>query len=172
MDQQNLEISLKKFRDYVIQQSRSNLTKQKINASKSLYNSLKGDYDASKNEFDVSFKMAYYGQFIDWGVSGKKKKYSTPFSFKQKMPPPKALDKWIVRRGIAPRDKQGRFLTRKQTQFLVARGIFRNGIKPTLFFTKPYMDALKRLPNDVVKAFGLDIDKEINNILNAMNNGI
>ena len=121
--------------------------------------------------FDVTFEMAYYGQFIDWGVSGVKRKYNTPFKFTNKMPPPNKLDKWIVKRGIAPRDKQGRFLTRKQIQFLIARGIYKNGIKPSLFFTKPYIQALKRLPDTVVKHYGMDIDNYINNILNNMSNG-
>ena len=171
MESHELEISLKAFRDYVIQQAKSNLSKQKKNASKTLYNSLKGKYNAKSNVFDVTFEMAYYGQFIDWGVSGVKKKYNTPFSYKSKMPPPNKLDKWIVKRGIAPRDKQGRFLTRKQIQFLIARGIYKNGIKPSLFFTKPYTQALKRLPDTVVKQYGMDIDNYINNILNNMSNG-
>lgn len=171
MDTPELEISLKQFRDYVIQQSRSNLSKLKKNASKTLYGSLKGSYNAKSNVFDVTFQMAYYGQFIDWGVSGTKKKYNTPYSYKSKMPPPNKLDKWIVRKGIAPRDKKGKFLTRKQVQFLIARGIYRNGIKPSLFFTKPYMAGLKRLPADLVKHYGMDIDQYMENILNSMSNG-
>lgn len=170
METENLEISLKAFRDYVIQQSKSNLSKQKKNASKSLYNSIKGTYSVTQNKFDVTFKMAYYGQFIDQGVSGKKKKYNTPFSYKQKMPPMKALDKWIVRKGIAPRDKKGKFLTRKQTQFLIARGIYRNGIKPSMFFTKPYQQGLKRFNNELQKNYGMDIDKFLEKLLNNMNN--
>jgi hypothetical protein len=170
MELENLEISLKAFRDYVIQQSRSNLSKQKKNASKNLYSSLKGNYKATSKTFDVTFNMAYYGQFIDQGVSGKKKKYNTPFSYKSKMPPMKALDKWIVRRGIAPRDKKGKFLTRKQTQFVIARGIYNNGIKPSLFFTKPYANGLKRLNNDLVEKFGMDIDKFLENVLNRIDN--
>jgi hypothetical protein len=171
METENLEIALKDFRDYVIKQSRANLSRLKKNSSKTLYQSLKGNYKASSKEFDVMFEMAYYGQFIDWGVSGKKVKYNTPFSYKSKMPPPNKLDKWIVRKGIAPRDKKGKFLTRKQTQFLIARGIYRNGIKPSLFFTKPYMDGLKRLPNELVKHYGMDIDEYLNTILNKLSNG-
>lgn len=48
-----------------------------------------------------------------------------------KMPPPNKLDKWIVAKGIAPRDKKGKLLPRKSLQFLIARGIQKNGIKPT-----------------------------------------
>ena len=85
MENDELEISLKAFRDYVIQQAKSNLSKQKKNASKTLYNSLKGKYNAKSTVFDVTFEMAYYGQFIDWGVSGVKRKCNTPFKFTNKM---------------------------------------------------------------------------------------
>jgi hypothetical protein len=102
--------------------------------------------------------MEYYGNFIDKGVSGKEKKYNTPYSYKSKMPPPSALDKWIVRKGIAPRDAKGRFITRKSLQFLIARGIYKNGIAPSLFLTKPFEAAMRRLPQDVVTAYGIDIE--------------
>ena len=37
---------------------------------------------------------------LDRGVSGRKRKYDTPYSYKDKMPPPKSLDQWVVRKGI------------------------------------------------------------------------
>jgi hypothetical protein len=74
------------------------------------------------------------------------------------MPPPSALDQWIVKKGIAPRDAKGRFITRKSLQFLIARGIYKNGIAPSLFLTKPFEAAMRRLPQDVVTAYGIDIE--------------
>ena len=53
------------------------------------------------------------------------------------------LDKWIVRKGIAPRDKQGKFLSRKSISFLIARSIFKKGIQGLSFFQKPLMLGLK-----------------------------
>lgn len=156
-----LEEALEKFRAYVIQQSRSNLSKMRKNSSKNLYNSLKGKVNIKKDEYSVNFEMNYYGAFQDEGVSGKKKKYNTRFSYKSKMPPASKLDKWIVRKGIAPRDKKGKFISRKSLQFLIARGIYKNGIKPSLFFTKPYNDGLKRLPVEVQNAYGEDVEKYV-----------
>jgi hypothetical protein len=72
--------------------------------------------------------MEDYGQFQDKGVSGKKKKYNTPFTYRDKMPPSKALDKWSVRKGLAPRDKDGKFISRKSLNYLIARSIYINGI--------------------------------------------
>jgi hypothetical protein len=156
-----LEEALEKFRAYVIKQSRSNLSKMRKNSSKNLYNSLKGTVNIKQDEYQVNFEMNYYGAFQDEGVSGKKKKYNTPFSYKSKMPPASKLDKWIVRKGIAPRDKKGKFIDRKSLQFLIARGIYKNGIKPSLFFTKPYNDGLKRLPVEIQNAYGEDVEKYV-----------
>jgi len=161
MEAPTLEEALDKFKSYVIQQSRSNLSRLRKNSSKNLYNSLKGEVINKDELHQVVFNMNYYGEFQDQGVSGKKKKYNTPYSYKSKMPPPSKLDKWIVRKGIAPRDKNGKFISRKSLQFLIARGIFKNGIKPSLFFTKPYNDGLKRLPAEVQNAYGTDVEKYV-----------
>ena len=149
---------LNKFAKYVIQQSRSNLTKNKKNSSKSLYNSLDFKYKAVNGGIGIQFLMDEYGLYQDKGVSGKKKKYNTPFSYKDKMPPSSALDKWSVRKGIAPRDKSGKFIPRKSINFLIARSIYNKGIKPSLFFTKPFEKAYKDLPKDLVKGFINDIE--------------
>ena len=157
MEQTEVQKTLDTFKNYVIQQSRSNLTKLKKNSSKKLYNSIKGTAKAMPNSFSLEFSMEDYGYYQDKGVSGVIKKYDTPYSYKSKMPPPSKLDKWIVRKGIAPRDKQGRLISRKSLQFLIARAIFKNGIKPSLFFTKPFEQAFKKLPNELVTSYGLDV---------------
>ena len=74
------------------------------------------------------------------------------------MPPPSKLDKWTVKKGIAPRDEKGRFLSRKSLQFAIARSIFYNGIRPSLFFTKPFLKYSKELPNELEQAFALDAE--------------
>jgi hypothetical protein len=72
------------------------------------------------------------------------------------MPPTSKLDKWVVRRGIAPRDDKGRFLPRKSVLFMIARGIYFNGIKPSLFLTKPYEQMRKDLPFQLAVGFTED----------------
>jgi hypothetical protein len=108
--------------------------------------------------------------FQDAGVSGKKKKYNTPYSYKSKMPPPKAFDKWIVRKGLSPRDSSGKFKSRKGLSFAIARGVFMNGIKPSLFFTKPFEAAYKRLPEELVEKYGLDAIKLFNQQIDQIQN--
>lgn len=165
---------LNDFAKYVIQQSRSNLTKGDKNVNKNLYNSLDKEIEVGANSFRLAFLMEDYGKFQDKGVSGIEQKYNTPFSYKSKggkrglkgMPPPKAFDKWNIKRGLAPRDEKGKFLSRKQTNFLVALKIFKKGIKPSLFFTKPFEKAFERLPDELVEAYGLDVEQFLQYTIN------
>jgi len=162
----NVKEELNRFAKYVISQSRANLTRGKKNSSKDLYNSLDSEVKVSKNSFELSFLMEDYGVFQDKGVSGVKKKYNTPYSYTSKMPPPSKMDKWIVKKGIAPRDKSGKFISRKSLQFMIARSIFNNGIKPSLFFTKPFEKAFKGLSKDLVEAYKLDVEQLMKNTIN------
>jgi hypothetical protein len=117
----------------------------------------------------MEFTMEDYGFYQDKGVSGIKKKYNTPYSYKSKMPPAKAFDKWIVRKGLAPRSSGGQFAKRKSLSFLIARSVFRNGIKPTMFFTKPFEAAYKNLPDDMVERFGLEVEQLFNQMVIKQN---
>ena len=147
------EDALNKYAKYVIQQSRTNLTKGKHNVNKALYNSLK--YNISKSS--VTFDMLEYGIFQDEGVKGKKSTYSqssnSPFSYKNKMPPSSAFDKWSIKKGIAPRDKEGKFIKRKSLNFLIARGIYNKGIRATMFFTKPFEAGLEKFGDSIVEGY-------------------
>jgi len=162
------EKELQKFVKYVIQQSRSNLTNLKKNSSKKLYNSIKGESKLFKNSFGVYFSMEDYGHYQDKGVNGvgpatkdkngnlKTVVRNGKYSYSNKMPPIKALDKWIVRKGIAPRNKKGQLISRTSLKYAIANSIYRNGIKPSLFFTKPFERAFNKLPSELVEKYGLD----------------
>tara|TARA_R110000796_G_scaffold154447_2_gene271141 strand:+ start:874 stop:1380 length:507 start_codon:yes stop_codon:yes gene_type:complete len=156
----NVQESLNKFAKYVVQQSRSNLTKNKKNVSKSLYDSIEYDLNVSPNRLLISFIMDEYGMFQDKGVSGKKKKYNTPYRYTNKMPPIKPLADWAKFKNIRLRNEKGQYGkgNYKTIGFLIARSIFNKGIKPSLFFTKPFEKAFERLPDELVKSFGLDLD--------------
>ena len=166
----NVQQELNRFAKYVIQQSRTNLTKGKKNSSKALYNSLDHKLNVSPNSFSLSFLMEDYGVFQDKGVSGIKKKYNTPYSYTNKMPPPSKMDKWIVRKGLKGiRGKDGKFISRKSLQFMIARSIYNNGIKPSLFFTKPFEKAFKNLDKDIIKAYQLDVEELLKFTTNGNN---
>ena len=154
--------ALNNFGKFVVQQARTRLTKSKKNVSKKLYNSLDYNINASNDSISVVFEMEDYGKFQDLGVSGKKTKYKTPYSYKSKMPPAKAFSQWVVRKGLdGVRDKKGRFINRKSMHFLIASSIYEHGIKPSMFFTKPFNQAFDKLPKELQEKFGIDIENII-----------
>lgn len=157
---ENVQKELNRFAKYVVTQSRSNLTRQKKNASKQLWQSIDYDLKVSKNSFQLEFLMEDYGIFQDKGVSGTEKKYNTPYKYTNKMPPPSKMDKWIVKRNLkGVRDKNGKFISRKSLQFMIARSIYKKGIKPSLFFTKTFEKAFKNINEDLIEAYKLDVQK-------------
>ncbi len=145
--------ALEKYAKYVIQQSRSNLTKKKNNASKQLYNSLEYKIQGDK----ISFLSEKYGEYLDKGVKGSKSTYpessASPFKYTTKQPPSSVFDKWSIRKGIAPRDKQGKFVSRQSLNFLIARSIKNKGIRATLFFTKPFERGLDLYGDEIVAGY-------------------
>tara|TARA_Y100000114_G_scaffold58520_1_gene53508 strand:+ start:1243 stop:1743 length:501 start_codon:yes stop_codon:yes gene_type:complete len=161
MELQETQKILNSFAKYVIQQSRSNLTKTNKNVSKKLYNSLDYKILSDSSGFILQFLMEEYGAYQDQGVSGIKKKYKTPFKYTTKRPPSSAFDKWTVRKGIAPREEGGRFTKRKGLNFIIAKSIFEQGIRPSLFFTKPFEKRFKTLPPELIAAFVNDAEKTI-----------
>ena len=175
----NVNDELNRFAKYVISQSRANLTRGKKNSSNKLYNSLDSNVKVSKNSFELTFLMEEYGVFQDKGVKGTKSNYlenkNSPFSYKSKggknglkgMPPPKAFDKWIVRKGLKGiRNNKGQFISRKSLQFMIARSVFEKGIKASMFFTKPFEKAFKNLPKELVDAYRLDVEQLIKTTVN------
>jgi len=175
----NVNDELNRFAKYVISQSRANLTRGKKNSSNKLYNSLDSNVKVSKNSFEITFLMEEYGVFQDKGVKGTKSNYlenkNSPFSYKSKggknglkgMPPPKAFDKWIVRKGLKGiRNKKGQFISRKSLQFMIAISVFEKGIKASMFFTKPFEKAFKNLPKELVDAYRLDVEQLIKTTVN------
>lgn len=162
LDTKNLQIGLDKFGDQVVADAKQNLIAKNKVASGKLLNSLKvKNVKATARSLEMSIDMAPYGAFIDKGVSGTKVKYNTPYSYTNKMPPPSALDSWIVKKGIAPRNDKGHFQTRKGLQFAIARSIFYNGIKPSHFLSDAVEKNFKLLPKIIVDSFELDIKNTV-----------
>jgi len=159
------QATLLRFRNYVIQQSRSNLTKNRKNDTKKLYNSLKGEVVTENNYSIVGFSMDLHGLFVDKGVKGSissAKAPNSPYSFKSKMPPVAVIAKWVKRRGLKGRDKEGKFIKDNTLAYLIARSIFQKGMKPSLFFTKPFEAGYKKyIDIDLLKSFGDDLDTMI-----------
>lgn len=164
---------LEQYKKYVIQQARTNLSKGRNNLSKTLYNSLKGEVVTDDNYAIVGFKMEFYGQFIDEGVkgafpnlvkNGKQKAPNSRFMFTNKKPPAGIIAEWAKKRGIRLRDEQGKFKkgSYKTLGFIIAKRIYAQGIKPTLFFTKPYEAGFKKyIVDQMPSQVAIDVDRII-----------
>ena len=176
----NLQTELQSFGKYVVQQSRSNLTKQKHNVSKDLYNSIHYKLEENNGNFDLAFIMDEYGTFLDKGVkganpslvdnkeTGKKgiqKGGNSPYSYKNKRPPMQPLADWAKKRNIRLRDEKGRFKkgNYRTIGFILQKSIFAQGIKPSLFFTKPFEVAFERYKKGIKKSFMQDLIDIIKN---------
>ena len=167
----SIEIALKKFVDVVVKQSKNALIKKDRNVSKSLYNSIKGKSKVSKNSFEISFEMESYGKFLDKGVKGKSSSLKAPdsdFQFGSGTGKEGGLTegilKWVTRRRFQFREKEtGQFLSYESTAFLITRSIYLTGTKPTEFFTKPFNAAFKKLPDEIIKSYALEVNTLLKN---------
>ena len=159
---------LQEFGKRVRQQARLNLSKSNKNVSKELWESIDSDAKVSDNSFSMDFYMNPYGMFQNFGVKGTESGTSLRnYSYKQSSNLVGAeyhtgsLAKWAKARGMQPRDKKGRFGSYKTMGFILANSIKKKGIKPSLFFTKPFEEEFKDLPEELVEAFDLDLDNFI-----------
>ncbi len=160
--------ALQKFRDLVVAEAKAELQRLGKNTSGKLSNSIKGEVKEMPNSIGVYFEMEPYGNFQDKGVSGTERKFDTPYSYKsgiQNRPSPRHFDKWVVKKGLAPRGAGGKFAKRSSIKFALAYHIQKYGIKPSLFFTKPFEAAYKTLPDTLIDKYGLDAEQLLNEIL-------
>ena len=164
-----LERYLKSFGSQVVKQAKGNLSA--AGKGGALENSIDFFVIRKGGTVTVRFKMAAYGKYVDKGVSGTEVKRSyldkngktlkSPFGYRKakghSQPPTKALDKWIVKKGIAPRDEKGRFMSRKSIKFAIAKSIGKKGIQGISFFQKPLMLGMKDFGNKFGAAIKADI---------------
>jgi len=164
----NTEDILNKFFKELIKQSRSNLTRQKKNASKDLYNSLDYNVKVNPNSIESNFVMEDYGEFIDKGVKGVDSGRSLAgYKYTTKRPPVREIKKWMRVKPVKARDRStGRFITQEQGAYLIANAIFKRGLTPTQFYSKPFERLYLKLPDELIEAYGDDLDDFLNFELN------
>lgn len=186
LDAKNTRAVLSEFAKVVRQQARLNLTKGGSNTSKDLWNSIDYEIISDEQAMLLGIVMEDYGVFIDQGVRGKdpsampagaksrkQKAPNSPFRFGTGSAPKgefkSRINAWIVRKGIAPRDENGKFVSRKSLNFMIRRSIYLTGIRPTLFLTNPFEKAYKDLPNDVTEGYAKDVENFIVMKINKQN---
>lgn len=183
MEKSEVQKELEKFRNYVIEASKKNLVRLKKKSTGSLYNSLEGEVKASANSISIQFSMDEYGLYQDEGVKGADPSKVSPNAKIRGQQAPNSrfkfgsgshagtwpqftssIAKWAQSKNIRLRDEKGKFKkgNYKTIAHIIARNIYSRGLKPSLFFTKPFEKAFKKLPQELVEKYGLDAIKLFN----------
>ena len=171
MNYKELNKALNEFGTYVVTQSQSNLKKEKIGDGP-LYNSISYNLIQEKDAFLLEFLMEVYGQFQDKGVkgadpslvkNGKQKAPNSPYSYKSKMPPMEPLRNWAKNKNIRFRNAKGQYArgSYQTIGYWLQKRIFAQGLKPTMFFTKPFQKAFASLPDKILEQFAIDVENQL-----------
>mgnify|MGYP003631069922 FL=1 len=153
----NVQKELDNFGKRVVKLAKINIGARRngkvIDSSGTLRRSLDYNLEVYKTgNFHFSIEMEDYGTYVDKG------------RMKGSMPPTAPILKWIKKKPIRLRDLKTKSFV-KQTEsklkglaFVIARKIKEKGIKETLFLTAPFEQEFKKLSDDLLDAFNLDID--------------
>ena len=179
MNLDNTVQAMQKLGGKVVEDGRKILKRKKKTTKK---NTLYRDFDyliqRSQTGVELIFEFGRaedYWDFVDEGVrgsggfkgSGKMRGHGSPFRFgsgkgKGNWSDFKvAIKKWIVNKGIQPRDEKGKFIKRESMVFLIQRAIYQRGLTSTQFFSKPLTQQLKKQSDAIVEAFGNDLEKQL-----------
>ena len=176
MEFKNTIQAMQKLGSNVVREGKGILKRKKKTTSK---NTLYNDFDylvtADKNSVTLEFVFGGaedYWAFVDEGVrgaggykgSGKMRGQGSPFKYSTKQPPLSVILSWVKSKGLTGKSQRG-------IAFAVARSIKQRGLTRTQFITKPIKEQYKKLPNELTKAFALDLenllDKAIPKTMNA-----
>lgn len=170
MELTNLHKAFAEFQEKVISAAKSNLNKKKYTGK--LEESIKGNVEVHPNSVRINFKMEGYGWMQDQGVKGiKGGKSLDNFTYKKSSnlvglnKATGVFSKYVKSRRIQFRNKKGQFLSYEQSGYALANTIKNYGIKPSLWFTKPFESALKTLPDTLIEKYGLDAEKLLEQII-------
>jgi len=110
--------------------------------------------------------MEDYGDFVDKGVKGvssSSKAPKSPYRFGtgtgRRGGLTDGINGWVRRKRFQFRKSNGRFMSYEQTAKTIIRSIWNKGLKATNFLTTPFERAFDRLPNEIIKAYALDVDE-------------
>lgn len=153
------------FRDKVIAEAKQGIPRD----TGSLAKSLKSYVKESKNSIQISFSMNNYGWYQDRGVKGVSSgKSLSNYSFgtgKKDGGLTRGINKWVRRKQIQFRNKEtGQFMSYEQTARTIIRSIWFKGIKPSMWFTKPFEKYYKKLPKEVTEKYVKDMETLFNSI--------
>jgi len=170
MDFKNVDEVLNAYAEYVVDSAKKNLVDERKSLG-DLYKSVSYKYEKSQDLFLLDFLMEDYGTFVDKGVRGKTSTYPetkaalSQFQYGSGNFPKggltEGINEWMKKKRFQWKDERGRFMSYESMSYIIARSIYNKGLKANLFFTTPFELGLQRLPDDLSKAFVLDIEDGI-----------
>ena len=98
--------------------------------------------------FELYFNLQGYWRYLENGT-------------KPHFPPLEAIERWITVKHIIPTTNSGKIPSTKQLAFLIARGISKNGTKPTKLLQQT-IDGADDLINLIVDEITKQLQEEIN----------
>jgi hypothetical protein len=150
----------------------------KISSGK-LEDSISFEITETNNGFELALKVLDYYKFVDQGVRGagaNSKNNTSPYKYRDKMPPIKEILKWIKqkgslkasaedqKRGLSKAQKSSRALKAaakkikpKTLAFLIARKIQQRGLPYTGFWERSFEKTFKGLDVKLAEVTGLNI---------------
>ena len=164
--------------------------KKKASGDKKLYNSLYKDIKVYRNSINVLFGGEDYIGFVDLGVKGNNPSRLSPNTKKTGQQAPNSpyrfgsgsrrgtFEQFTERMSMFAKAKNIRFRQHKIVNgkkvstgkyvkggydsigYIIASNIYNRGIKPSLFFTKPFQRAFKYIPNELRDAYIFDIEQD------------
>ena len=171
-DPKELRAALNGYAKFLVNQSKANLKQSGKVSSGNLLNSIKKQVSPTVvPTFELSILAEDYAKFVDQGVQGvtSSKAPNSPYKFGTgsgaKGGLTNSIEKWVKRKGLRRwRDeKTGRFISHNQIARRIIRSIWNKGIAPTMFMTKAVNQVMKYLPDDILKAYALDLEGQIYN---------
>ena len=98
--------------------------------------------------FELYFNLQGYWRYLENGTNPH-------------FPPIEAIERWITVKHIIPTTNSGKIPSTKQLAFLIARGISKNGTKPTKLLQQT-VDGADDLINLIVDEIAKQLQEEIN----------
>lgn len=124
-------------------------------ASGKLANTAKAVVKWDGKVFELFFNLQKYWKYLENGT-------------RPHFPPMSAIEEWIRVKRIIPTTRSGKVPTTKQLAFLIARGISKNGTKPTQILQKTIDGSdtlIQKIVDELLNQTEKQIDEEINDIL-------
>ncbi len=161
MQQSEVYKELDLFATRVTKLARINLHSQKIDSTGKLKRSLGYKLKTHRNSFLLNMLAEDYWKYVNYGRK--------PGSF----PPVNKIKQWIKQKPVRLRNSKGSYISTteqgiNQLAYLIGRKIKRKGIAPTNFLTEPFEDEFRKLPDELIEAYGLDVEELIEYTLKTL----